>query len=61
MGQAAQADSAMQNMISGMAIAAQNSLLEACPVLIDRLRKSQELAQALKKLMQNWGKEEKPE
>jgi hypothetical protein len=61
MGQAAQADSAMQNMLSGMAIAAQNSLLEACPVLIDRLRKSQELAQQLKKLMQNWGKEEKPE
>jgi len=61
MGQPGQLDSAMQNMLSGMAIAAQNSLLESCPVFIDRLRSSPRLAQQLKQLMQNWGKEEKPE
>ena len=47
----------VQNMISGMASAAQNSILEGCPVFIERLRASQELAQKIKKLMQEWGKE----
>ena len=52
-----QADLGMQNLLASMATAAQNSLLEACPILIDRLRASPELAQRLKKLMQDWGKE----
>lgn len=60
-GQAGQMDSATQNMLSGMAIAAQNSMLEGCPVFIDRLRNSARLAQEIKKLMQNWGKEENPQ
>jgi hypothetical protein len=60
MGQSTQIDSNLQNMLSGMAISAQNSLLEGCPVLIDRLRSNAELAQKIKQLMQNWGKEEKP-
>jgi len=47
----------IQNMISGMATAAQNSILEGCPVFIERLRSSPELAQRIKKLMQEWGKE----
>ena len=59
MGQSPQIDSTMQNMLSAMAISAQNSLLEGCPVLIDRLRAHAELAQKIKQLMQNWGKEEK--
>ena len=53
-----QADLGMQNLLSSMATAAQNSLLEGCPVLIDRLRKSPKLAQRVKEMMQNWGKEE---
>ena len=53
-----QADLGMQNLLSNMATAAQNSLLEGCPVLIERLRTSPKLAQKLKELMQNWGKEE---
>ena len=60
MGQSPQVDSNVQNMLSGMALAAQNSLLEGCPVLIDRLRGSAELAQKVKQLMQNWGKGEEP-
>ena len=48
----------MENLLGSMATAAQNSLLEACPTLIDRLRSSPQLAQRLKELMQNWGKEE---
>ena len=52
-------DPQMQNLLGNMAIAAQNSLLEACPVFIDRLRKSPELSQKLKELMLNWGGDNK--
>ena len=53
-----QADLGMQNLLSSMATAAQNSLLEGCPIFIERLRNSPQLAQEIKKMMQNWGKEE---
>lgn len=55
---AQQADLGMQNLLSSMASAAQNSLLEGCPIFIQRLRSDPKLAQRLKQLMQNWGKEE---
>ncbi len=51
-------DLSMQNLLSSMATAAQNSLLEGCPVFIDRLRSNPKLVQHLKEMMQNWGKEE---
>jgi hypothetical protein len=54
-----QADLGMQNLLSSMATAAQNSLLESCPIFIGRLRSSPRLAQRLKEIMQNWGSEEK--
>jgi len=47
----------LQNLLSSMATAAQNSILEACPVFIERLRASPKLAQTLKQIMQNWGNE----
>lgn len=53
-----QADLSMQNLLSSMATAAQNSLLEGCPVFIERLRTNPKLAQHLKEMMQNWSKEE---
>ncbi len=53
-----QADLGMQNLLSSMATAAQNSLLEACPIFIDRLRANPELAQRLREIMQNWGRED---
>jgi hypothetical protein len=52
-----QADLGIQNLISSMATAAQNSLLEGCPIFIGRLRSDSELAQRVKKMMQNWGQE----
>ena len=55
-----QIDAGMQNLLSSMATAAQNSLLEGCPVFIQRLRSSPQLAQRLKEIMLNWGSEEKP-
>ena len=53
-----QADLGMQNLLSSMATAAQNSLLEGCPIFINRLRSNPQLAQQLKEIMQNWGREE---
>ncbi len=55
---AQQADLGMQNLLSSMATAAQNSLLEGCPILIERLRSNPRLAQRLKEIMQSWGNEE---
>lgn len=54
-----QLNSEMENLLSSMATAAQASLLEGCPVFIERLRNSPKLAQRLKEIMQNWGDEEK--
>jgi len=53
-----QADLGMQNLLSNMASAAQNSLVEGCPIFIERLRASPKLAQLVKQLMQTWNKEE---
>jgi|TARA_B100000315_G_C14481319_1_gene543034 hypothetical protein len=52
------ANLSMQNLLSSMATAAQNSLLEGCPIFIERLRSNPRLAQYLKEIMQNWGKDE---
>lgn len=57
MNSALQADLTMQNLLSNMATAAQNSLLEGCPVFIDRLRTSPNLAQRIKEMMRNWSQE----
>jgi hypothetical protein len=53
-----QIDSGMDNLLSSMATAAQASLLEGCPIFIERLRTSPKLAQRIKELMLNWGNEE---
>ena len=53
-----QADLGMQNLLSSMATAAQNSLLEGCPIFIERLRSTPKLSQHLKEMMQNWSKKE---
>lgn len=51
------ADLGMQNLLSSMASAAQNSLVEGCPIFIERLRSSPKLAQRVKEMMHNWSKE----
>jgi hypothetical protein len=50
--------SGIQNLLASMATAAQNSILEGCPVFINRLRSSPELAQRIKQMMQSWGRED---
>ncbi|MFC1908509.1 hypothetical protein ACFLXD_01370 [Chloroflexota bacterium] len=54
MNNAQQADLGMQNLLSSMATAAQNSLLEGCPIFIERLRSDPKLTQRLKEIMQSW-------
>jgi hypothetical protein len=44
--------------LSTMASAAQNSLLEGCPVFINRLRNSPKFAAQIKRMMQEWSKED---
>ena len=51
------ADLGMQNLLSSMASAAQNSMLEGCPIFIERLRSDPKIAQKLKELMQGWERE----
>ena len=53
-----QTDEGLQSLISSMATAAQNSLLEGCPILIERLRGSPKLAQKIKQIMQDWSQED---
>jgi len=53
-----QSDPNIQNFVSNMAAAAQNSLLEGCPVFIERLRNNPKLATRIKELMQSWSSEQ---
>jgi len=48
----------VQNLISSMAYSAQQSMVEGCPVFIERLRQSPKLAQRIKEMMLNWSQEE---
>lgn len=61
MGIPSQMDVGMQNLLSSMATSAQNSLLEGCPVFIERLRNNPKLAQRIKELMQNWSSQDTTE
>ena len=47
----------MSDFLSNMAMAVQNSLLEGCPVFIDRLRTNPRIAERIKKMMQEWSQE----
>ncbi len=44
----------VQQLLSSLVTAAENSLLEGCPVFINRLRSSPRLAERIKRLMQDW-------
>lgn len=47
----------IQQLLSSLAAAAENSLLEGCPIFISRLRSSHKLAELIKKMMQDWSRE----
>lgn len=48
----------VSQLLETIASAAQNTLLEGCPVFISRLRNSPKLAEGIKKMMQEWAKDE---
>jgi len=50
-------DMGFNQLLSGLASAAENSMLEGCPVFIERLRSNPNLAIHIKKVMQEWSDE----
>ncbi len=50
-------DFGINQLLSGLASAAENSMLEGCPILIERLRTNPNLAIRIKKMMQEWSAE----
>lgn len=50
-------DLGISQLLSGLASAAENSMLEGCPVFIERLRSNPNLAIRIKKMMREWSDE----
>ena len=48
----------LDQFIESIASTSQNMILQSCPVFTQRLKESPKLAQRIKEIMQNWGKEE---
>jgi len=44
----------LPQFLASLAAAVQNSLVESCPIFIQRLRSSPKLAERIKKIMQGW-------
>ena len=55
-----QARSEMEQILESIASTSQNMILQSCPVFTQRLKDNPKLAQRIKEMMQNWGKEEEP-
>ena len=55
-----QAKSEMEQILESIASTSQNMILQSCPVLTQRLKDNPKVAQRIKEMMQNWGKEEEP-
>ncbi len=51
----------LNQLLGSLASAAENSILEGCPVFIERLRTNPNLAIRIKKMMQEWSEDEKPQ
>ncbi len=45
----------LNQLFANMASAAENLIVEACPIFVKRLKASPKLAEQLKKMMQSWG------
>ena len=55
-----QARSELDQIMESMAAMSQEMILQSCPVFTQRLKESPNLAQQIKKMMQDWGKEGEP-
>jgi hypothetical protein len=52
------ARSELDQIMEGVAAMSQQMILQSCPIFTQRLKEEPGLAQRIKKIMQNWGKEE---
>ncbi len=51
----------LDQIIESIASTSQDMILQSCPVLTQRLKEDPKLAQRIKEMMQNWGKEGEPD
>jgi hypothetical protein len=56
-----QARSELDQIIESIASTSQDMILQSCPVFTQRLKDAPKLAQRIKEMMQNWGKEGEPD
>ena len=56
-----QARSELDQIIESIASTSQDMILQSCPVFTQRLKEDPKLAQRIKEMMQNWGKEGEPD
>jgi hypothetical protein len=54
-----QARGELDQIMESVASMSQEMVLQSCPVFTQRLKEDPKLAQKIKRIMQNWGKEEK--
>jgi hypothetical protein len=54
-----QARGELDQIMESVASMSQEMVLQSCPVFTQRLKEDPKLAQKIKMIMQNWGKEEK--
>src|SRR4030042_2267325 len=52
-----QAKGEIEQILESIASTSQNMILQSCPIFTQRLKDSPKLAQRIKEMMQNWGKE----
>jgi hypothetical protein len=53
-----QARSELDQIMESIAAMSQEMILQSCPVFTQRLKEQPKLAQQIKKMMQNWGRED---
>jgi hypothetical protein len=56
-----QARSEVDQIIESIASTSQDMILQSCPIFTQRLKDDPKLAQRIKDMMQNWGKEGEPD
>jgi len=56
-----QAKGELDQIMESIASTSQEMILQSCPVFTQRLKEDPNLAQQIKRMMQNWGKEREPD
>jgi len=51
----------LDQVMESLASISQEMILQSCPIFTQRLKEDPKLAQRIKEMMQNWGKEKEPD